>query len=395
MRTVSFDQLGSCDLVVDAVYEGGPQANAGADPLSRLLPGVGNQGGFRASGARGSERFVVLFTSGEETDWPDSLDLSTGQFVYYGDNRTPGSQLRETRKGGNALLERVFESLHAETDARLDVPPFLLFRKRPTANSKRSVQFLGLAVPGFPGLPKTEDLVAVWKSTGGQRFQNYRAVFTVLDAQVVKREWLTALSVPGPTAGDLAPVPWTAWSKTGQYKPLVASPTKVIRSIQEQTPDTPGKKNLLAAIWARYGDDPIGFESFAARIFQLSDSRVVIDSVTRASVDGGRDAVGRYLLGVPADPVYAEFALEAKCYRPPMGNEPPNTVGVKEVSRLISRLKHRQFGVLVTTSVIARQAYEEVRSDGHPIVFLCARDLAEILIKAGYHEPDTLTPLMS
>ena len=37
-----------------------------------------------------------------------------------------------------------------------------------------------------------------------------------------------------------------------------------------------------------------------------------------------------------------------------------NTVGVREVSRLISRIRHRQFGVLVTTSVVGRQAYEEV-----------------------------------
>lgn len=395
MRTVPFDQLSECDLVVDAVYEGGPQANAGADPLAKLLPGVGNQGGFRPCGSRGAEKFVVLFSSGEETDWPDTLDLATGQFVYYGDNRTPGSQLLDTRKGGNALLERVFDAVHAETNARRSAPPFLVFRKRPTPNSKRSVQFLGLAVPSFPGLPKTEDLVAVWKSTAGQRFQNYRAVFTVLDAQVVRRDWLRALSGPGPLEAAIAPAAWTAWLETGEYRPLTATPTKIIRGIHEQTPDTPGKKNLLSAIWTRYADDPIGFESFAARVFQLSDSRVVIDSVTRASVDGGRDAIGRYLLGVAADPVYAEFALEAKCYRPPMGEDAPNTVGVKEVSRLISRLKHRQFGVLVTTSVVARQAYEEVRSDRHPIIFLSGRDIVEILLKAGYHEPDSLKSLMA
>jgi len=61
-----------------------------------------------------------------------------------------------------------------------------------------------------------------------------------------------------------------------------------------------------------------------------------------------------------------------------------NTVGVREVARLISRIRHRQFGVLVTTSLIARQAYEEVRDDRHPIVFICGRDIAEILIQAGY-----------
>jgi hypothetical protein len=35
------------------------------------------------------------------------------------------------------------------------------------------------------------------------------------------------------------------------------------------------------------------------------------------------------------------------------------------ISRLTPRLRHRQFGVLVTTSAIARQGYEEVREDRH------------------------------
>jgi Restriction endonuclease len=43
-------------------------------------------------------------------------------------------------------------------------------------------------------------------------------------------------------------------------------------------------------------------------------------------------------------------------------------VGVKELSRLISRLRHRQFGILVTTSYLGHQAYEELRSDRHPVL---------------------------
>jgi hypothetical protein len=35
------------------------------------------------------------------------------------------------------------------------------------------------------------------------------------------------------------------------------------------------------------------------------------------------------------------------------------TSGVREMSRLISRLRHRQFGVLVTTSYVDNQAYRE------------------------------------
>jgi hypothetical protein len=52
---------------------------------------------------------------------------------------------------------------------------------------------------------------------------------------------------------------------------------------------------------------------------------------TRASIDGGRDAIGRYVLGLDDDLVYVEFALEAKCYSPGMGGTEVNTVGVREI----------------------------------------------------------------
>lgn len=81
--------------------------------------------------------------------------------------------------------------------------------------------------------------------------------------------------------------------------------------------------------------------------------------VTRPWRDGGRDAVGDYLLDPSSDPVAVEFALEAMCYGQ------ANGVGVREASRLISRLWHRQFGVLVTTSHLDAQAYREIREDGH------------------------------
>jgi hypothetical protein len=58
-------------------------------------------------------------------------------------------------------------------------------------------------------------------------------------------------------------------------------------------------------------------------------------------------------------------------------------VGVKELSRLISRLRHRQFGVLVTTSYVALQAYQEIKEDGHPIVIIAAQDIVNLIQKAG------------
>ena len=57
---------------------------------------------------------------------------------------------------------------------------------------------------------------------------------------------------------------------------------------------------------------------------------------------------------------------------------------MKETSRLISRLRHRQFGILVTTSYVGDQAYKEIVEDNHPMLILAATDIAKILKNAGY-----------
>lgn len=393
LKIVPYDELESADLVIDAVYEGKAGSQLSGEALGKLLP-VGNQGGFRATGMRGAEKLVALYTSGEDPDWPDRLDLNTGQFLYYGDNKRPGHEIHDTARGGNALLQKVFEAIHATPSHKERVPPFFVFQKYITATSSRSFQFRGLAAPGFPGLPPTSDLIAVWKSSDGQRFQNYRAAFTILDVPAVKRLWIEDL-VRGEVLTPNCPPEWREWVASGRYSPLVAESTTSIRSVADQIPKSAQALAILEAVWTAFESRPIEFEHFAARVFQMHDSRVIIDEITRGTIDGGRDAVGRYLLGLKDDPVYAEFALEAKCYRPPLNGETANTIGVKETARLISRLRHRQFGVLVTTSVVARQAYEEVREDRHPIIFLCGRDIAEILIANGYSTPDAVRQLIS
>jgi hypothetical protein len=393
-QTFLFSRLPTADLIVDAVYESSTDGKLSGEPISKLLPGSENMGGFRASGRGDRKNWVVLFTTGEDRDWPDSLDLNNGKFIYFGDNKTPGHELHDTRAGGNRVLRHAFCRLHDQNAPRLDVAPCLIFKKYQTKNGARSVHFKELAVPGFPGMSATDDLVAVWKSTNGQRFQNYRSTFTILNAPVVSRAWIQDLAAGEPNTFN-APKAWQDWVATGTYRPLVAEPTTVIRSAEQQTPDTPLKASILECVWKHFQDTPIAFEKFAARIYQMTDSRVIIDEITRGTIDGGRDAVGRYLLGLSDDPVYAEFSLEAKCYRPPINGLPPNTVGVKEVSRLISRIRHRQFGVLVTTALVARQAYEEVREDRHPILFISGRDMAEILISNGFNTVERVTGLLA
>lgn len=393
-KVIPFAGLSSADLIVDATYESSPDGQLASEPISQLLPGGGNMGEFRLAGRGQDKNFVVLFTAGEDPDWPDRIDHNTGQFVYYGDNKLPGHELHDTHKRGNVFLRRVFELLHASPSNRALIPPFFVFSKHPTPTSARAVQFKGLAVPGHPTLPATEDLVAVWKTTRGQRFQNYRSVFTILDAAVVKRARLASLISGGRTT-EGAPAAWSEWVATSRRRALTSEPTTVIRSLEEQTPDTPPKVAILLTVFDHFKDWDRGFEFFAARVFQMHDRRVLVDEITRGVVDGGRDAIGRYLLGLESDPVYADFALEAKCYAPGQDGKKPTTVRVEDVSRLISRLRHCQFGVLVTTSVVARQAYQEVREDRHPIIFIAGKDIADILIRNGYNTPEAVCTLLS
>jgi len=88
----------------------------------------------------------------------------------------------------------VFAWSHGDDAARGKVPPFLLFDK---PGGGRDVRFRGLLAPGSDRLSGEEDLVAVWRTTSGVRFQNYQAQFTVLDTPVVTRAWIDQLLYGG------------------------------------------------------------------------------------------------------------------------------------------------------------------------------------------------------
>ena len=218
--TYSFSSLPTADLVIDAIYEGGTKGNHADDVLGRLIPGAGNQGGFRQVGGWTAPKLVVLYSSSEDPDWPDFIDIYTGVFTYFGDNKKPGKALHDTQRHGNELLRSCFEILHNKPDQRSQIPPFLVFTK---GDKGRDVIFRGLAVPGVEGDPG-EDLVALWRSKRGERFQNYRAKFTILDAGVVTRQWIEALRI-GTPVHESAPSAWLKWIEKGIYQPLTAEPT--------------------------------------------------------------------------------------------------------------------------------------------------------------------------
>ena len=366
--------LGINQLRVDVVYQGIKRPDGKyADPLNRLV-NVANQGGFRYRGTKNNPTLIVLTSNFSEPDWPDELNSATGRFVYYGDNRAPGRDLHKTGRFGNHLLRLVFEHLHL--GRRHLCPPILVFAALRTS---RSFTFRGLAVPGFPGVPPTQDLVSIWKSVNGQRFQNYRATFTILDEAAIEKRWIDEAK-KGLPGVENAPSSWKQWVETGKYNPLQAPAVVAIRSKEEQLPQDRIGKQIIECIRDRFEGRETHFEACAAELAKLLLGDVSDLELTKPWRDGGRDAVGEVRLGRDRASIGVTFALEAKCYS-------SRGVGVSDVSRLISRIRYREFGILVTTSYLATQAYKEIVEDGHPVVIVCARDIVTLLKEEGYATP--------
>jgi hypothetical protein len=377
MRVIPFWQLPNSDLFIDALYESDrtqPKGSIGSEPLSKLM-GVGNLGGFRPKAGKEGIMAVVLTSTRAEPEWPDSLDVYTGTYTYFGDNRSPGVEMHQTKQRGNQILRDAFALAHGNQEDRAKCPLFFIFE---TGAEARDFIFRGLAVPGSDFKEPGEDLVAVWRTSSGERFQNYRATFTVLREGFISGEWLRESLASGKFLVDDSRAPQTLkdWVQNGILTPLVAE-RSAVRSIDEQTPANRTHKALLSTIRSRCEEDPWLFEKVAAEIWKMNCPVPVEYELTRRFRDGGRDATGWMLLGPASDHIRVSFALEAKHYAE------GNSVGVRETSRLISRIKHREFGVFVTTSAVGKQAYTEIRDDGHPIVVISGRDICEILAQNG------------
>ena len=376
---VQFSDLDKADLMIDAIYKGGTTPNISAEPFHKLIPGCENSGGFRKKlreDGSGKYAYVVLYTSMEELEWPDYLDEETGIFRYYGDNREPGRELTDTKKKGNKILETVFALLNEGTHLE-DIPPFFIFKK--TGNG-RDIQFLGLAAPGNPKISPDKDLVAFWRTIKEKRFQNYEAHFTVLNTgtKSIPRKWIESLIHDYSNNLQFAPDVWKKFVREGRNGIEALKAPKIFRvpSKYEQLQSDNEGNRCLEFIRNHYRDNPYGFEACATNIISKMDSNFIDFSLTRPWRDGGMDAIGYYSIstgGKANYPLKIDCALEAKCY------SVDTAVHVRQMSRLISRIRYRQFGILITTSYVDNQAYSEVVEDGHPILIVTASDIAGIL----------------
>jgi hypothetical protein len=376
-KYIKFQDLSTADLDLNCVYEGGTKGNAGDDPLSPLLR-CGNQGGFRISGSiEKGLNYVVLYSSQFNPDWPDKIDNGAGTVIYYGDNKEPEQDFLNTKKKGNIILEKCFDSLIQ--NERKSIPPIFLFIK---GTKGRDVIFKGLLVPGTGFNKNSEDLVKVSRFKKEQKFENYRATFTILDVSRINRRWINELQ-SGNKLGENAPKEWIEWVETGIYKPFKMEANKNSITKEEQIPQNDEDIRLVEQLKEHFYDS-VKFNRCATAILKLMDSNILSFNFSDSWIDNMKDITGKYKVGTENNTVVINFALEV------VNNEPNHAVGLIEVSRLLSRMKYREFGILFTTSFLEPHIYTELMKNNHPIIVVSAQEIVKTLKANGINSANTL-----
>jgi hypothetical protein len=387
-NNITYDNFFSCKtpkLNIDCIYENRKPYKNKSDLILPKIMKVKNSGGFRPIGQYKrifDVKYVVLYSTNTDVYWQDFLDEELGLYIYYGDNKQAGRELHNTSIGGNLILKNVFELTFSDVFIdRKKIPPFFLFEKTDDGD----VKFSGLLVPGYKGVNQKDWLTAIWaKRNEGGRFQNYKAMFTVLDTSTgsdfspndasIDLRWLDDLKSGKGYESIYAPKVWKKWVEKGVYTPLTVKKDSLIRTKDEQLPSKKEHLEMLQYVHDYFINKPTNFEAFAISLTMLADTNIINCDNTRPSKDGGRDGIGEYrIMSRLSQSLKTSFAVEAKCY------DLNNSVGVKETSRLISRIRHRQFGVFVTTSFVDKQAYKEIIEDEQPIAIISGIDIIEIL----------------
>lgn len=396
-KKYTYETIEKADLFVDAVYMS-PRPGKGGyadDVLTVMLHNCRNTGGFRVPHRLKDDSipYIGLHLTGREPAWPDSFDQNTGILTWYGDNRKGGENVEKTSIGGNKIMREMFDALAQGGDALKKIPPIFVFQNTGEA---RDVRFIGLAVPGIKGCHEDVFFRTVWRTKDQVRFPNYVGNFSILDLEneSIKREWIDGLFNNDENANKYMPKAWRKFLDKGLdgVKVLAAPAADPWPGVKAQLPSDPEGQKILRIIQERFGEkDYVGFEKLSAILMLLMDSNYRNVYLTRPKKDGGRDAVAEYVIKTPGDELIVECAMEAKCYDP----DSSKGVGVRETSRLISRIRNRQFGVLITTSHINKQAYQEVKDDGHPILFITGKDIVDLLREKENITSDTIDQWLS
>ncbi|MFK3957915.1 restriction endonuclease [Guptibacillus hwajinpoensis] len=364
-------------LIIDQKYRNTNNWKLPEDEFNKIFKrfkdgkGIQNVQGFRwKSKYSGSTNindaaFIVIVTNFNEKEWPDQLDYETGIFTYFGDNRKGGSDLHSTL--GNEYLKNTFDLIHLHNN-RYDIAPILLFQS--IKEHKHYMKFLGLLAPGAADVLPIEDLIAVWRVEKVNRFQNYRSIFTILKEAEIDLKWLDDICQGvNPVSSIYCPKSWKVWVDENVYTPLECETTKSIRKLKEQTRN-PEEQDIINEILDLTDRE---FEFAAKEILKLTDPHLFDLEVTRSVKDKGIDIIGKYKIGYKEYSYCLRAIGEAKRWR-------KKGVNSKEFLRLISRMTKDTIAFFVTTSYFGEAPQKEIIEDDRPIILICGKDIANILM---------------
>jgi hypothetical protein len=381
-------------LYIDRIYKDSEKGTPYQKDVVSKIFYVRNQGGFRFPAPTGDKTrpiysYCVLASTGREVYWKDEADERFGVYVYYGDQNRPGFDILDTALRGNKLLSDVFgyAASNSEQDRKL-VPPIFAFQK---VGSTSDVVFKGLLVPGVDGMPTEDWLVAFYTKLHRSNisFLNFKAFFTILDTSDgsekepnncgISFAWLTDIENGHAYDSEYAPKAWKKYIDGGArkaIKPFVSVEPYPAKELQ--LPATEEGQKMLSYIHDYFIgiDNGYSFEPFATKIVRMMFPAITEIETTRSYDDGGVDSVGRYQVFKSSEnTIKLDFYVQSKCYAMNHG------VDTKDTSRLISRIKGRDFGLMFVTSYVCKQAYDEIIHDKHPVGFITGGDIINFLVQ--------------
>lgn len=297
--------------------------------------------------------------------WEDSVDYNSGQIIYWGDAKFDSRNKAKKHLDfkGNRIFHQIRELILLKK--RNLVPPILHFSR----NKKGWVRFNGLCV--------LDRLETAWFEDKGTPIINFRCHLSILDLEEVPLAWIhqRATAEILEDIDSLCPPVWRSYLK-GQTKKLYSWTSK-IRSAENQLP--PVMTNDALILKQICNLSPVHFERFCRQLFQEIATHTGLQHQireTRHVRDGGFDFYGRFIFPEPLG-YEIDFKGEAKKY------VRTNSVGPKEVSRLVARLKRGEYGIFVTTSYYTLDSQKEVCEDQYPVRLFSGIDIINFLKVLG------------
>lgn len=307
--------------------------------------------------------YVILVTNNKssslvENPWEDKVDYANAEIKYWGDAKFSNTKGIDDWNG-NKVVRKIFDK-SVDKGSSDFATPFLHFSKP----KKGEVIFNGLCV-----LDNLE-LNWFWDEVEKTPIQNYLMHLRILDCAEVDIDWLhdraAAHSLKSLDKGSLSPTSWNNY-KSGRLRPLKIF-KKEIKSPESQLPKNVEDIDFLNGL-TKY--DPYDFEKIIVGLFTQFGQVVHNISGTKRTRDGGFDFFGEFKLSSILE-YKIKFRGEVKKWAI------AKTVGPKDISRLVARLKRGEYGIFVTTSTFSKQAQEEVLIDGYPVKLISGIDLVNM-----------------